>query len=156
VFGRVLKWGAAIIALASAGLVLFLVVSPPDLLKVGTNYSAKMICSNVFIAGRDGQDVLAVDVQAPGHPLLKFVSADVDEASMRVETRIFGFIAPATSQFRPDLGCSNLHHATLSEQPAFAPDQHKAGLWPIGNDIDPSGNAALNAVLSDGHLLGAG
>ena len=35
-----------------------LAARPPELLKVGANFGAKIVCSNVFIAGRDGQTVL--------------------------------------------------------------------------------------------------
>lgn len=56
--------GLAMAALASffGWLVLF----PPELLTLGDGYAAKIVCSNVFLAGRDPQDVLADDVQAPG------------------------------------------------------------------------------------------
>ena len=43
----------------------FLWLSPPSLLRVGANYSAKIVCSNVFLAGRDPEAVLRIDVQAP-------------------------------------------------------------------------------------------
>ena len=51
---------------------------PPALLRVGANYSAKIVCSNVFLAGRDPDEVLRVDVQAPGISILKLMRVSVD------------------------------------------------------------------------------
>jgi len=71
--GRVLRIlkaaaaGVAVIVVAGAG---WLYVRPPELLRIGDGYAAKIVCSNVFLAGRDANAVLAEDVQAPGNPLL--------------------------------------------------------------------------------------
>ncbi|MFC3614663.1 serine hydrolase domain-containing protein [Lutimaribacter marinistellae] len=134
----------------------YLFVSPPDLLRVGTNYSAKMVCSNVFIAGRDAEETLAVDVQAPGHPLLKQISVDVDTDAQLVRAWVFGFFAPATSQYREGLGCTNIHDAALSDERLDMPAPSSGGLWPKGNDIAPSQDADVLDILSDEALLGEG
>ena len=42
----------------TAGALGWLVLAPPDLLRVGANYTAKIVCSNVFIAGRNAEQVL--------------------------------------------------------------------------------------------------
>lgn len=68
---RFLKIAGSIVLLILLGVVLWLGFRPPELLKVGTGYAAKIVCSNVFLANRNPQEVLALDVQAPGHPLLK-------------------------------------------------------------------------------------
>ena len=59
----------AVIVVLVGGAALYLVIAPPELLRVATGYAAKIVCSNVFIAGRDADEVLALDVQAPGHPV---------------------------------------------------------------------------------------
>src|ERR1700721_3747324 len=51
---------------------------PPALLRVGANYSAKIVCSNVFLAGRDPDEVLRTDVQASGIALLQLMRISVD------------------------------------------------------------------------------
>lgn len=150
--GRVLKIGAGVLVLGVA----YLVIAPPALFKVGTNYSAKIVCSNVFIAGRDADEVLAVDVQAPGHPLLRQISVDVDYDTQTVETRLFGFLAKATSQYRQGLGCTNIHSARLSEKTLTAPEPLGADLWPDGNDVALSQNPEIDKILSDDTLLGPG
>lgn len=65
-------------ALLAGALALWLWLAPPAMLRVATGYAAKIVCSGVFVAGRDAAQVLRVDVQAPGHPLLTFVTVSVD------------------------------------------------------------------------------
>ena len=64
---KVGKWLLALIIFALAALAGWIYQSPPELVRVASSYSAKIVCSNVFIAGRDPDEVLAIDVQAPGH-----------------------------------------------------------------------------------------
>ncbi|NOE20212.1 serine hydrolase [Ruegeria atlantica] len=155
-FRKVLKTGIGVVVLGVVGLLGYLLIAPPDLLKVGTNYSAKIVCSNVFIAGRDPEEVLAVDVQAPGHPLLKHVSIEVDREAQTVHAQLFRFFAPATSQFRQGLGCTNVHATSLSAQGLEAAKPAPTGLWPSGNDVAQSQDPKIQAVLSDDTLLGEG
>ncbi len=143
----------ALLAVAATGYLLF---APPDLLKVGTNYSAKIVCSNVFIAGRDPDEVLEIDVQAPGHPLLKQISIEVDQDAQTVKAWMFGFFAPATSQYRDGLGCTNVHEAALSDRTLAAPAPLPAGPWPQGNDVSLSQNPEVLNIMSDNELLGEG
>lgn len=153
---KALKALVGILLVGCVGLVGYLLISPPDLLKVGTNYSAKIVCSNVFIAGRDADEVLAVDVQAPGHPLLKQISINVDNEAKTVEARIFGFFASATSQYRDGLGCTNVHEVKLSTTTLPPSEPVPDGLWPQGNSVQPSQNPDVLAALSDKTLLGEG
>ena len=77
-----MKWLKRLSALLLALLVAaigYLLVAPPDLLRVGANYTAKMVCSNVFVAGRNADEVLAIDVQAPPVQIER-LDLSVDEA----------------------------------------------------------------------------
>ncbi|MBB4063532.1 serine hydrolase domain-containing protein [Gellertiella hungarica] len=147
-----------------AGLLAWLYVAPPELLLVGDSYSAKIVCSNRFIAGRDPAEVMAVDVQAPGHPLLKFVSAVVDEERKTVTTRIFGFFAESKAAYRDGLGCTNLPRgydlsalSGLPQGPQALPKPSDIA-WPAGDAPLADGDARpeLAAPLADGKLLGPG
>ncbi|UUV06209.1 serine hydrolase [Ruegeria sp. YS9] len=151
-----MKTGLGVVVLGIVGVLGYLLIAPPDLLKVGTNYSAKIVCSNVFIAGRDPDEVLTVDVQAPGHPLLKHVSIEVDRQAQTVHARLFRFFAPATSQFRQGFGCTNVHGTSLSARRFEAAKSPMPGLWPTGNDVALSDDPKIQAVLSDDKLLGKG
>nr|WP_316655025.1 serine hydrolase [uncultured Gellertiella sp.] len=150
-----------LVILLVAGVAAWLALAPPDLLLVADSYSAKIVCSNRFLAGRDPKQVLAVDVQAPGNPLLKFVTVDVDEAEKTVTAHMFGFFALGQSIYRDGLGCTSLPAgydaaslAALPGGPAPLP-RPGAGAWPDGNDpaeTDP----ALQAALGDASLQGPG
>ena len=50
---KIVKWLLGLAVLAIAVLFAWLYVAPPELIRVGSGYSAKIVCSNVFIAGRD-------------------------------------------------------------------------------------------------------
>ena len=159
---RLMKWGArvavalvGIVAVAAAWIVAF----PPELLRVGTGYAAKIVCSNVFIAGRDADEVLRDDVQAPGHPLLKLVRAEVDLEQGLVKTALLGVVAPSTGLHRTGLGCAAVDESEieaargLSAPPAEAGSIDTARAWPDGDAVAEN-DPRLQAVLSNPDLLG--
>jgi hypothetical protein len=117
---RALKWGLRL-AVALVGIAIVatgvLIAFPPDLLRVGTGYAAKIICSNVFIAGRDAEEVLRDDVQAPGHPLLRLVEAEVDLEGGLVRTSLLGMVAPSQAVHRAGLGCATVVEADIEAGP---------------------------------------
>ncbi|MEL6588344.1 MAG: hypothetical protein AAFQ50_17170, partial [Pseudomonadota bacterium] len=130
----------------------WLTVAPPDLIRVATNYSAKIVCSNVFLAGRRADTVMEVDVQAPGHPILGFISTSVDRPSGEVRSRLLGLFALGRAVHRPGLGCANVPNGgdrpaltglTVEDVPAPAP-------------LETALAAALEPVLADKDLLGSG
>jgi CubicO group peptidase (beta-lactamase class C family) len=95
------------------GLVLVLAVlafalwtNPPEILRVGANYSAKIVCSNVFLAGRDPDEVLRTDVQAPGVALLRLMQVSVDRQRRVVRAGLLGFIGDGLAVARPGTGCA--------------------------------------------------
>src|SRR5271169_5687860 len=106
VLGKVLLRVAAAILLIILVLVVALWIEPPALLRVGANYSAKIVCSNVFLAGRDPEEVLRVDVQAPGIALLRLMRVSVDREHGNVRTGFFGFIGDGLAIARPGKGCT--------------------------------------------------
>ncbi len=75
------------------GLAFALWMKPPEILRVGANYSAKIVCSNVFLAGRDPDEVLRTDVQASGVALLRLMRVSVDRERHVVRAGLLGFIA---------------------------------------------------------------
>ena len=74
---RIVTGTAAALVLGIVGGLAWITIAPPQLLRVGSGYAAKIVCSNVFLAGRDPQEVLAIDVQAPGNPLLLMMRVTV-------------------------------------------------------------------------------
>ncbi len=149
----------AAIAMLLVGGFLWLWLAPPALLRVGTGYAAKIVCSNVFLAGRDADDVLADDVQAPGHPLLKLAGVEVDTERRLVEARLAGFIAPSVAVYRDGLGCASVPDGAIAMAQGFSapvPEAMAAEAalpWPEGERVDPV-DARVAGVLEDQALLG--
>jgi CubicO group peptidase (beta-lactamase class C family) len=103
-----------VMALAAALLLLlWLWAEPPQLIRVGAGYTAKIVCSNVFLAGRDAEQVLDSDVQAPGHPLLKLMRVRVDVERGIVRAGLLGFIGNGLAVVRPEVGCAVLPDGDL-------------------------------------------
>lgn len=158
-------------------------VRPPDILRVGANYSAKIVCSNVFIAGRDPDEVLRTDVQAPGIALLRLMRVSVDRERRVVRAGLLGFIGDGLAVARPGTGCAvvpdgNLDFAThvspmaayaksivtspkVSAPPAFAPAISAAapvpgsGSAPAHVDTSAGAGAGANASSKAGAGEGA-
>jgi hypothetical protein len=157
IVARILAWlGLGLIVLV-AGAVGWISLFPPELLRVGTAYAAKIICSNTFLAGRDPADVLARDVQAPGHPLLKYVG--FERSGDAITTHLFGFVARQTAVYRPGLGCTvvadgdvdSVRALTLAD--ARARDRSELE-WPLGDQVSKPLSAPVQALLDDPELAG--
>ncbi|HTD72966.1 MAG TPA: serine hydrolase [Steroidobacteraceae bacterium] len=145
-------------------LVLFLWLKPPALLRVGANYSAKIVCSNVFLAARDPKEVLEVDVQAPGVSILKFMRVAVDREHGVVRAGFLGFIGGGVAVARPGRGCTVVPNGKLDSvaaapaptayppRPSF--DPLVPPLWPEGTRVETK--PAIDQVLQDAVLAGPG
>jgi CubicO group peptidase (beta-lactamase class C family) len=145
------------------GLVLWL--KPPQLLRVGANYAAKSVCSNVFLAGRDAAEVLRSDVQAPGIWLLRLVRISVDQPHGVVRAGFLGFIGGGLAVWRPGAGCTVVADGKLENlaplPPRAAPPSTLAPSAPSDDALWPDGEAttltpAMQSVLTDDSLTGPG
>ena len=158
---RILVGLLGLVVLAIVGLAGFLFVSPPLLLRVADGYAAKIICSNVFLANRDANAVLADDVQAPGNPILKTILANVDTANGVVTTRILGLFATGTAVYRPGLGCADVPDGDVAKAKAVAIDAPTItplpadAIWPAGEAVGAA-NDKVQALLGDAGLTGPG
>jgi CubicO group peptidase (beta-lactamase class C family) len=154
------KWLLALMIFAVAAAAGALYQSPPDLIRVAAAYSAKIVCSNVFIAGRDPGTVLEVDVQAPGHWILKYILVDVDREAKTVTAGLLGIFGKGTAIARDGFGCTSVPDGKLEDLlpvPALeaAPALADA-LWPQGNAVQPSQDPRIAAILDDEGLAGPG
>ncbi len=156
---KAIKWIGGTIAIMILAAAVWIGIAPPELLRVGTAYSAKIVCSNVFLAGRKAEEVLAADVQAPGHPLLRTVSVTVDEGTKTVKARMFGYAAESVAVAREGLGCAIAPDGDVAAAGAFkaaegVATQLKDGIWPDGNIVQPSQDPAIAAILDDSVMTG--
>ena len=113
--------GLLAVLLLIVGLVIWLRLAPPALLRVGANYAAKIVCSNVFLAHRDADEVLRIDVQAPGQVLLRLVRVSVDPEHGIVRAALFGFIGNGLAAARPRVGCAVVADGRLDAVTSAAP-----------------------------------
>ncbi|OIO08267.1 MAG: hypothetical protein AUJ52_08585 [Elusimicrobia bacterium CG1_02_63_36] len=78
---------------------------------VGSGYKAKVVCSAVFVCGRDPEEVARLDVSADSYAILRPFRVSVDHERRSVTASLFGAGAK-TAVFRPGIG------TTLSASPA--------------------------------------
>ena|SRR6202790_2037197 len=148
-------------------LALGLWLKPPALLRVGANYSAKIVCSNVFLAGRDPDEVLRVDVQAPGIALLRLMQVSVNSEQGVVRAGFLKFIGNGLAQWHPGRGCTVSPDGKIDADPgpmrvpapsavasSAAPHSPPDALWPDGSTVKT--NAAIDRVLENDALAGPG
>jgi CubicO group peptidase (beta-lactamase class C family) len=158
--GTLLRRGGLVLALLVLAGGVWLRLAPPELIRVGAGYSAKIVCSSVFISGRDAHQVLQQDVQAPGHPLLRLMRVSVDREAKVVRAGLFGFAGGGLAVWREGTGCASVPDGDLARAaahvapsaPAMAP---RAERWPEGDGVDPAA-PALAALLADEGLAGPG
>ena len=154
------KWLLAFIIFALGAAAGWLYQSPPELIKVAAGYSAKIVCSNVFVAGRDPDEVLKIDVQAPGHWLLGYMSVQVDRDTRMVTAGVLGIFGNGLAIARDGFGCTTVPNGDVaSVLPVPSLDAAPApsdAVWPEGNSVAPSQDPAIAAILDDGKLAGPG
>ena len=148
--------------------VLALWLKPPALLRIGSNYTAKIVCSNVFLAGRDPGEVLRDDVQAPGISILRYMKVSVDRDAHVVRAGFFGFIGDGVAVARPGVGCTVVPDGNVNFAKAVAPSSsaatakaegpaqsaQPAQAWPDGEAAVE--NAQIEKIIADDKLTGPG
>ena len=159
---KFIKWLLGLVILAVVALFAWLYLAPPELIRVGSSYSAKIVCSNVFIAGRDPNQVLAVDVQAPGHPLLRLMKVSVDRERGMVSAGLLWVLGKSVAVERFGVGCASVpdgdtgkaRQTSLRAVPPAAaqPDE----LWPYGERVDTSQNPDVSKIVDDAAMAGTG
>lgn len=93
-------WVCALVLIAAAGGDYLARIAP-----VGTGYTAKVLCSGVFVAGRDPAAVRSEDLTLPSGGILRMFSSHVDVDRKRVIAHFAG-THPAWAVWRPGLGCA--------------------------------------------------
>ncbi|MDX8438700.1 serine hydrolase domain-containing protein [Mesorhizobium australafricanum] len=159
---KFIKWLLGLVILAVVALFAWLYFAPPELIRVGSGYSAKIVCSNVFIAGRDANEVLAVDVQAPGHPLLRLMKVSVDKERGLVSAGLLWVLGKSVAVERDGVGCTSVPDGdtgkarqTSLRAAASTPAQPDA-LWPDGERADASQNPEVAKIVDDAAMAGTG
>lgn len=98
---------------------------------IGAGYTAKMLCSGVFVSHRPAHIVLEEDIRAGNHPLLQWVSVSVDAQGQRVSATALA-VATRVAQYRPGRGCAL---AVGPEQHAPRDDRQGRGPTPVWEEL---------------------
>jgi CubicO group peptidase (beta-lactamase class C family) len=107
---------------------------------IGTGYTAKYICSSVFISHRDPQVTYREDV-APINPIAKIIDVNIDREHKKVVASSFGLFK-STALYREGCGCTLIvgtTEAELRKQAFMVPQSPPASQvvssapWPIGD-----------------------
>lgn len=127
-------------------------------MSTATGYSAKYICSQVFIANRDPGTVFENDVQ-PTHPLFHVIKINVNRKNNTVTAKGLGFWKPMTALYRDGCGCTLAVNTSIDEllnqAKGIIPNRQPNSdlLWPEGEKVSlgniPSevNTNKLNAVI---------
>jgi CubicO group peptidase (beta-lactamase class C family) len=149
-----LQWGILVVALLAVGLGIWGYRTVDDMAEVGTANKAMLLCSAVFVSGRDPDEVLAAELAGPE---LDRIDAEIDRQARSVTASMLW--ANAEAVHRPGIGCTRLvgvsaealHDQVDLEALPPAPDLATEN-WPRGDRIGetealPFDRAALDAVL---------
>ena len=144
-----------------AGAAAWLAIAPPDLLRVADGYAAKIVCSGVFISGRDPQAILSEDVQAPGNPALRLVRLSISRDEGVVSARMLGLFAPNFAVYRGPLGCASVPDGDMKmaahlSMPRVPVVTGRDADWPDGDNAAGEPNAAIADVIKDPAVGGPG
>ncbi len=108
---------------------------------VGAAYHAKMLCSGIFVAGRDATTVEREDIAANQHPVLRIIRARIDRQQRTVSAGVFG-LPQRRAVFRDGLGCTlaiGISADELRNDPVtmvMPPARASAQLWPAGDAVE--------------------
>ena len=144
---------------------LVLALRPPEIMHVGAAYAAKIVCSNVALAGRDPDEVMRLDVQAPGNPLLRLIDVEVGADGTTDVSFPFG-VASQRAVPRDGVGCASVGESArataLARVAPASPIEPSALPLAIDPDVqallerDDLAGPQLRAVLvlHDGRVVG--
>ncbi|HSO06200.1 MAG TPA: serine hydrolase, partial [Pelomicrobium sp.] len=113
---------------------------------VGAGFTAKLLCSGVFVSGRGAQDVLDQEIALNDPGILRFIRTEVDLADRRVEASFLG-LRSQTALFRDGLGCT-LANGVAPQALALPPPVSAAPLPGAGEPARYDAQRLARAVAS--------
>ena len=157
---RKIIYGIALILLVALGCGIYFINSA---LPIGNGYTAKYLCSQIFLSGRDDGYVFEREVK-PTNGLFSLISHSVDYKDKTVTAMGLGFRKPVTAVYRDGFGCTLAINSTRDEllkqvQGALPRKKHDPYLvWPQGEKVDVEAlppevdKARLNKAVADAFL----
>lgn len=124
-------------------------------LAVGAAYKAKIVCSAIFLSGRDEASVLNEDVHADSGKLSQLDAFDVeiDYEKRSVTASFFGMVS-RTAVYREGIGTTLANDISpddlrLEKRPTPKPSPlDPSVLWPQGELVHSAGISEVDAIIS--------
>ncbi len=110
----------------------------------GSGFHAKVLCSGVFVSGRDPDAVRGSELER-----FWYLQGEVDREAGAVTSSTLGF-ASTTAVHREGVGCTLANGSTpeqLRENPPSVPDLDPASPLPTAEDLSPEVREALKNAL---------
>ncbi len=103
---------------------------------IGAGYKAKILCSGVFVSGRNSENVLEEELS---DPKLQFFKTNIDLAAKEVTASAPLGIVKRTASYREGLGATldlpkEAHQISIHKPPAS--DRIRELTWPAGNVVN--------------------
>ena len=133
---------------AGAAALIYFGVEADRLARIGAGYKAKIACSEIFLAGRNADEVIANEFDGID-PLLDRIPVRVDPETQRTSAAGPIGLGRARAVYREGYGCTLVNAGRLSALPAPQP-VGGGDVWPTASD-DTLGRidyAALNRTIS--------
>ena len=112
-----------------------------QILLIGTAYKAKILCSSVFVSGRDPNSILTQDLFVDDMKIFRYLDTDIDYHEKSVTATFMG-MAKRKAIYRPLLGCTLLigcSEEQLRSQFTCSPDyflsERSDQIWPLGKRV---------------------
>ena len=117
------------------------------ILKSGSGYAAKNICSGYFLSGFSGE-LIVEQALIGASPLLANTSYEIDDAKGTVIARLYG-VFPRTAMYRKGLGCTLLSDNNLDNVPGTRPNSaiDNSQPWQTGN-LSEEKQARIDAAMA--------
>ncbi|MEM7336656.1 MAG: serine hydrolase, partial [Chloroflexota bacterium] len=149
---RILLW-----VVTAVFLIILIILAPTinDYLRIMSAHSAKVTCSERYIAGRAFHDIIATDInerEVLGIPALRMVRVSENSEAQSIQTSLLGTpLYRDEAVFREGFGCVLVDDQSYEQlRASVAParqDREDAGIWPLGDDVESVDNPQLDAAL---------
>jgi len=146
------KFAIAASLVVMVGIALAIMIPKYDrMAQIGVGYQTKIMCSEMFVAGRSSEDVAATNFQNID-PLMDYVSLDVDETDKVVTGSLWG-LGQSRSVYREGVGCTvdvGSGVADIDLSSAVASDVASEHRYSVA--LDPNVQAAVTELFDDSKL----
>lgn len=119
-----------------------------DVLRAGSGFSAKLICSNHFLTGMPGEQIVA-ETLVTASPYLSNISYEIDTENRLVDARLFGLFE-RRAVFTEGTGCTLLRvgreHLNRKLEIVEPRELNPSIIWPRGSAPGPV-NTRLEPIL---------